>query len=185
MSYQSTFKEYIKPELEQLEKKEIKIEPNITNDTEIDIKKPIMEKDGIAYKPRKPKYEKYYWLDIPRPKPFETRTLAYSFDSLVKDVRHMKLPNLEWKIKIMVHKQEIVSVSIMKKGDIERSVNVFSKNLTFELVIGSRKVLLLGSPVTINSIKDLEVLLDILNEIPSDSSLLCTVGTVQKKILAN
>ncbi|KAK9875819.1 hypothetical protein WA026_009606 [Henosepilachna vigintioctopunctata] len=173
--FQSSFEDYIKPVVS---KTPGKVKKTKSSDSNSDLE---VNRKGSAntYKPTKTntrgnpakEFETYFWLELPKSKAVEPRKLAYQFENLVSEVKHMKLPSSEWKIKIMVHKQEMVSVSFNKKQTPEKSVSVNAKSSVCDIFINSKKLILMGSPIYIYSIKDLEVLLDIVNDVDPESSL--------------
>ncbi|XP_044751591.1 uncharacterized protein LOC123311602 [Coccinella septempunctata] len=113
--------------------------------------------------------ENYYWLQIPKVKVPEVRKLGYQFGKLVEEVKYMKLPNSEWRIIIIVQNQKMVSVSFLKKPYPEKVVTINGKSSVCDIIIDRKNIVLLGSPVYIYSIEDLEIMLDIVNELePND-----------------
>ncbi|XP_044749144.1 uncharacterized protein LOC123309908 [Coccinella septempunctata] len=176
--FQSSFEEYIKPILTKNNSVVRDLKSSIMNSDSDQVKRspvtstPKSVKNGPIINMANSDCETYYWLEIPKPKQPELRKLGYQFENLVAEVKHMKLPNPDWKIKIMVHKQEMVSVSFTKKLSPEKVVTVNAKSLVCEITIDGKKVVLLGSPLYIHSIKDLEIMLDIVNDVEPNSPMI-------------
>ncbi|XP_045481059.1 uncharacterized protein LOC123685415 [Harmonia axyridis] len=190
--FQNSFEEYIKPSLPKsnstlsVERTQITADKKMSTDMSSESEQlklvrttttPKPVKNGSAINSKNSDCETYYWLEMPKPKQPEPRKLGYQFDNLVAEVKHMKLPNPNWKIKIMVHKQEMVSVSFTKKLVPEKVVTVNAKSLVCDITIDAKKIVLLGSPIFIHSIKDLEIMLDIVDDIEPNSPMINYIKT--------
>lgn len=137
------------------------------------IKKRKLSEELTADLPKKSKIEDItYFLLIPEEESPQEGRLNYDFNILVKDVKTMKLPSPEWRIKIMIKKQAITGIVFTDKKESERSVTFSSKLDTYKISIDKKTVILLGSPPTINSIQDVESLLEIMEHISSDDPML-------------
>ncbi|CAH0560329.1 unnamed protein product [Brassicogethes aeneus] len=114
----------------------------------------------------------YYYLNMPKMVECQEGMLNYDFNKLVKDVKTMKLPAPEWRIKIMVKKKAITGIVFTDKKELERCVTFSLKSANYKIMIDNKPVLLMGAPITINSVAELEVLLDIVASIPCDDQML-------------
>ncbi|XP_023023310.2 uncharacterized protein isoform X1 [Leptinotarsa decemlineata] len=106
-----------------------------------------------------------FYLKFATPKPLEQGRLGYDFHSLVADVKTLQLPGPTWKIKVIIKHNRIAALIFTNKMDPERSVSFNSDSDKYDIVIDNMPVLLLGSPETVASSTDIEVLLDIIENI--------------------
>ncbi|KAL3267545.1 hypothetical protein HHI36_011665 [Cryptolaemus montrouzieri] len=141
--FQSSFEEYIKPIISKTTAAKISKTKSSDSSSDLEVNR---KGSGNTYKSVKNgnvrnslrEFETYYWLDMPKPKSFESKKLGYQFENLVTEVKHMKLPSSEWKIKIMVHKQEMVSVSFSNKQIPEKVVSINAKNSVCDISIDNK-----------------------------------------------
>lgn len=96
----------------------------------------------------------------------------YKFQKLVTDVKNMNLPTVTWKIKVIIRQNKISAISFTNKQTLERSVTFASETERYRIVIDNKSALLLGSPKTIDSPEDIEILLDILENIDANSPVI-------------
>lgn len=121
----------------------------------------------IKYVPSEPTY----FLKMSPLKHPQDGLLKYSFDSLVKDIKNMKLPSPTWKIKVVVKSNKIASIIFTNKCVLERTVTFNAKSEFFEVVIENRPAILLGSPGTVSCIEDIEILLNIIHTISAKNDM--------------
>lgn len=115
---------------------------------------------------------RYRLVTKPFRPPFNAQLLQYDFDKLVNDIKCIRLPTKEWKIKVFKRRSQVTSISFSNYMLPERSVT-FEYNLKqFNLIIDGRIAVLLGAPNHINSKYDLEILLKIVNNIKSNNEML-------------
>lgn len=115
----------------------------------------------IKYVPSEPTY----FLKMHALKHPQDGKLKYPFDTLVKDIKNMKLPSATWKIKVVVKSNKIASIIFTNKCVLERTVTFNAKSEFFEIVIENRPAILLGSPAIVSCIEDIETLLNIIHTI--------------------
>lgn len=101
----------------------------------------------------------------------EDGTLDYSFQKLVTDVKHMKLPAPSWKIKVIIRQGKISAVTFTNKLTLERCVGFSANSENYKITIDNKPALLLGSPNHIRTSEDLETLLDIVQNIDSKNPM--------------
>ncbi|XP_018563730.1 uncharacterized protein LOC108905382 isoform X2 [Anoplophora glabripennis] len=101
----------------------------------------------------------------------EDGTLDYSFQKLVTDVKHMKLPAPSWKIKVIIKQGKISAVTFTNKLTPERCVGFSANSDKYKITIDNKPALLLGSPEHVATSEDLEILLDIIQNIDSKNPM--------------
>jgi len=121
----------------------------------------------IKYVPSEPTY----FLKTGSLKYPQDGKLKYSFDTLVKDIKNMKLPSATWKIKVVVKSNKIASIIFTNKCVLERTVTFNAKTDYFEVVIENRPAILLGSPGSVSCIEDIEILLNIIHTISAKNCM--------------
>ncbi|XP_060531117.1 uncharacterized protein LOC132705061 [Cylas formicarius] len=112
-----------------------------------------------------------YYLSFPRVKHPEDGRLNYAFETLVKDIKNMKLPSASWKIKVIVRNNKISAIIFTNKCVLERTVTFSAKSELFEIVIENKPAILLGCPPTVECINDIEVLLNIIHTISANNPM--------------
>lgn len=112
-----------------------------------------------------------YFLKFPPYRYPDEGTLDYSFQKLVTDVKHMKLPAPSWKIKVIIRQGKISAVTFTNKLTLERCVGFSVNNNNYRVTIDNKPALLLGSPNHIQTSEDLEILLDIVQNIDSKNPM--------------
>lgn len=140
--------------------------------------KPFQKPDQIV-KPLKPQFiikyvpsEPTYFLEMDPVKDPEDGKLKYSFDTLVKDIKNMKLPSPTWKIKVVVKSNKIASIIFTNKCVLERTVSFNAKSEVFEIVIENKPAILLGSPNAVTCVDDIEILLNIIHTISAKNPMI-------------
>ncbi|KAL1509820.1 hypothetical protein ABEB36_004500 [Hypothenemus hampei] len=124
--------------------------------------KPIQKPQFIIkYVPTTPTY----FLKMSPLKHPEDGKLNYPFETLVKDIKNMKLPSPTWKIKVVVKSNKISSIIFTNKCVLERTVSFNAKSDFYQVVIENRPAILLGSPNELTSVEDIEILLNIIHTI--------------------
>ncbi|KAF2898769.1 hypothetical protein ILUMI_07402 [Ignelater luminosus] len=95
------------------------------------------------------------------------------FNKLVRSLKLVKLPASNWKIRIVVSKQQnITEVTFTNKEVNERCIK-FSRTITgYVITFGKSVVTLLGAPPRISSFNDVSILLDIIHNISPDDPVL-------------
>lgn len=116
----------------------------------------------------------YYYLDMASELVQYTKHLPqldYPFDDFIKDVKFMKLPNSDWKIKIMVHKQKMICASFNYSiKPCEKNVMIHKRTLNCELKLRDKRISLIGCPLTLTTIEDVEILLNIMHSLTDTST---------------
>lgn len=113
-----------------------------------------------------------YYLKFKREKAISEGRLNYQFQKLVTDVKNMNLPSPTWKIKVIIKQNKISAITFTNKQELERSVTFSSEIDKYKLQIHSKPAVLLGSPQTIETPEDIEILLDIVETIDSSSPII-------------
>jgi len=108
--------------------------------------------------------------------PHRTKVPKFSdvdFNKLVRSLKSVKLPAANWKIRIVVSRQQtITEVTFTNKEVNERCVK-FSRVFTgYVITFGKSVVKLLGAPSKISSFNDVTVLLDIIHNVSSNDPVL-------------
>ncbi|XP_050300097.1 uncharacterized protein LOC126738699 isoform X2 [Anthonomus grandis grandis] len=122
----------------------------------------------IKYVPTEPTY----FLKMAPIKHPEDGKLKYSFDTLVKDIKNMKLPSPTWKIKVVVKSNKIASIIFTNKCVLERTVHFSAKSDYFQIVIENKSAILLGSPSEVCNVEDIEILLNIIHTINANNPMI-------------
>ncbi|XP_066141450.1 uncharacterized protein [Euwallacea fornicatus] len=99
--------------------------------------------------------------------------LKYPFDTLVKDIKNMKLPSPTWKIKVVVKSNKIASIIFTNKCVLERTVSFNAKSEYYEVMIENRPAILLGAPNEVICVEDIEILLNIIHTISAKNPMVC------------
>lgn len=113
-----------------------------------------------------------YYLKFKREKGFSEGRFNYKFQQLVTDVKNMNLPSVAWKIKVIIRQNKISAITFTNKQELERSVTFSLETDHYKLMIDNKRAHLLGSPTTIDTPGDIEILLDILEHIESSSPII-------------
>ncbi|CAG9762216.1 unnamed protein product [Ceutorhynchus assimilis] len=129
---------------------------------------PIKPQFIIKYVPSEPTY----FLKMGVPKEKEDGLLKYPFESLVKDIKNMKLPSTTWKIKVVVKNNKIASIIFTNKCVLERTVSFDAVNPHYEIVIENKPAILLGSPNDVGGVEDIEILLNIIHTIDAKDCMI-------------
>lgn len=91
--------------------------------------------------------------------------LKYKFQTLVTDMRTLKLPSPTWKIKVIVRQNNVSGVTVTNKAELERSLSFYADRNDYCIKIDNKFAYLLGSPGELCSKNDIEILLDIIEGI--------------------
>lgn len=95
------------------------------------------------------------------------------FNKLVRSLKSIKLPAGNWKIRIVVSRQQtITEVTFTNKEAFERCVKFSRYNTGYIVTFGKSVVNLLGVPPNISSFNDVTVLLDIIHNLKTDDPVL-------------
>lgn len=113
-----------------------------------------------------------YYLKFNKEKILTEGRFNYKFQKLVTDVKNMNLPSVRWKIKVIIRQNKISAITFTNKQELERSVTFASEKDKYKLLIDNKSAYLLGSPETIDSPEDIEILLEILEQLDSDSPII-------------
>lgn len=113
-----------------------------------------------------------YYLKFKREKSFSVGHFNYKFQQLVTDVKNMNLPSGAWKIKVIIRQNKISAITFTNKQELERSVTFSLETDYYKLLVDNKLAHLLGSPETIDTPEDIEILLDILEHIDSSSPII-------------
>lgn len=113
-----------------------------------------------------------YYLKFQRDKTISEGRLNYPFQKLVTDVKNLNLPSATWKIKVIIKQNKISAITFTNKQELERSVTFSSEIAAYKLKIDNKLACLLGSPETIDTPMDIEILLDIVESLDSSSPVI-------------
>lgn len=113
-----------------------------------------------------------YYLKFQREKTISEGCLNYPFQKLVTDVKNLNLPSATWKIKVIIKQNKISAITFTNKQELERSVTFSSEIAAYKLRIDNKLACLLGSPETIDTPMDIEILLDIVETLDSSSPVI-------------
>ncbi|KAF5302937.1 hypothetical protein FQA39_LY02117 [Lamprigera yunnana] len=139
-------------------------------------RKPVEKRKIVARKIVRKKEEVRYYLTESdgasnRTKP--TKATDVDFNKLVRTLKSVKLPASNWKIRIVVSRQQtITEVTFTNKEVHERCVK-FSRIFTgYVISFGNSIVKLLGAPSKISSYTDVTILLDIIHHLSLNDPLI-------------
>ncbi|CAG9865528.1 unnamed protein product [Phyllotreta striolata] len=113
----------------------------------------------------------YYLKQVPY-KSISEGKLNYKFHQLVNDVKNMQLPTPLWKIKVIIRHNKIAAIIFTNKAELERSLSFNSDDDKYHIIIDNKPALLLGSPGRVNSCNEIEVLLNIMENIDKNNSMI-------------
>lgn len=94
------------------------------------------------------------------------------FTDLLKDIQKVSLPSIEWKIKIILYNQQISQIVFSNKSSPERCVNVYRNTKYYDISFDKTFVHLLGAPLYVNDLQDLNFLLKIVHTIKENDPVL-------------
>ncbi|KAJ8927094.1 hypothetical protein NQ314_020366 [Rhamnusium bicolor] len=123
-----------------------------------------------AHPSQKP--DQKYYLRFPYHRYHDDGRLSYAFQKLVTDVKHMKLPAPSWKIKVIIRQGKISAITFTNKLELERCISFSVNSDRYRITIDNRPALLLGSPDSVNNARELEILLDIVQNIDSGNPMI-------------
>lgn len=149
-------------------KKDLK---RVTKNSSI-INKEIMKKISDRKKSPNMVESATFYLQFTGEKPIPEGKFNYKFQKLISDVKNMTLPSATWKIKVIIKQNKISAITFTNKQELERSVTFSSEAENYGVVIDKKTAHLLGSPETIDSPEDIEILLDIIEHLDSASPVI-------------
>lgn len=102
----------------------------------------------------------------------EKNQITIKFTDLLKEIQKVTLPSSAWKIKIILYNQQISQIVFSNKSTPERCVNVYRNSKYFDISFDKAFVMLLGAPTCVDSLGDLNALLQIVHTIDENDPVL-------------
>lgn len=102
----------------------------------------------------------------------EKNQITIKFTDLLKEIQKVTLPSSTWKIKIILYNQQISQIVFSNKSTPERCVNVYRNSKYFDISFDKAFVMLLGAPMCVDSLEDLNSLLQIVHAIDENDPVL-------------
>lgn len=106
--------------------------------------------------------------DQSKPKPD-----TYSFSKLVKELKSVVLPAPNWRIRIVVSKEQSISeITFTNKQPVERCVKFTKVSVNYKILFGQKTIVLLGAPPVIQAAEDVSILLSIVDKIAENDPII-------------
>lgn len=102
----------------------------------------------------------------------EKSQISIKFTELLKEIQKVSLPSSTWKIKIILYNQQISQIVFSNKLSPERCVNVYRNSKYYDISFDKAFVMLLGAPPCVNSLEDLNFLLQTVHAIDENDPVL-------------
>lgn len=98
---------------------------------------------------------------------------TYSFSRLVKELKSIVLPAPNWRIRIVVSKEQSISeITFTNKQATERCVKFTKVSVNYKIMFGQKIIVLLGAPPAIHAAADVSILLSIVDNISEDDPII-------------
>lgn len=145
------------------------------------INKDVKKRSDTKNSPNMVKSATFY-LQFTSEKGITEGKFNYKFQKLISDVKNMTLPSATWKIKVIIKQNKISAITFTNKQELERSVTFSAEAEKYRVIIDKKSAHLLGSPETIDSPEDIEILLDIIEHLDSASPVILYRWNVQMNL---
>lgn len=113
-----------------------------------------------------------YRLKFPEDPSRAKSQITIKFTELLRDIQKVQLPSAEWKIKIILYNQQISQIVFSNKASPERCVNIYRNTKYYDISFDKMFVHLLGAPMCVDTLQDLNVLLRIVHVVKADDPML-------------
>lgn len=114
----------------------------------------------------------YVLAEPPVEKAAAVKPRFFSFKRIVKNIRSVRLPNKSWQVKLGLSESnkviQVTCTDVVKK----RNVQLSCFKSGYELIFDGKHFTLVGAPEVVDSLQDLSVLLNIVNNIGMDDPVL-------------
>lgn len=114
----------------------------------------------------------YMLVDGQHGKKFIVKPRFFAFRKIVKNIKSVKLPTKNWQVKLgLSETNKVIQVTCTDTAK-NRNVQLSCFKSGYELIFNGKLLKLLGAPDVVDSLQDLSILLNIVNNIRNDDPIL-------------